>query len=104
MPTSSGQIKLLARLTAAEVLIEHLLFMVASSKPDAAAELEAYRLRVLAEHAEATIRGFDPVTSDLLAGELSEALDALLRKTVDRARASQQPPQSGHAPAKPRKS
>jgi hypothetical protein len=85
---TQGEIKLLARLTAAETLIQHLLFMVASTKPDPVAELKAYRERLLAEYSKVTMRGFDPASSDLLAQELTEALDNLLSVAIARAQGS----------------
>lgn len=90
---TQGEIKLLARLTAAETLIQHLLFMVASVKPDPVAELKAYRERVLAEYSEITMQGFDAASSDLLAQELTEALDNLLSVAIARAQGTQAPRQ-----------
>jgi len=87
---TKGEIKLIARLTAAETMIQHILFMIASSKPDPVGELEAFRDRVLSEYSEVTLRGFDAASSDLLAQELHDALDELLSVAIARAQGSRQ--------------
>ena len=93
MPTE-GQIKLLARLTAAETIIQHMLWMIVSTKRDPIGELEAYRDRVLDNATTATIRGVDPAMSDLLAQELKDSLDNLLSDTIRRAKETPRTPQS----------
>lgn len=95
---SKGELKVLARLTALETLVEHLLFMIASSKSDPIAELRAYRERVLADSSQSTLAGVDPAMSDLLMQELTEALDAVLSRTISRAQESQRPRRSDRAP------
>lgn len=85
---TKAEIKLFARLTAAEVLIQHLLWMVASSGPRPIQTLQGYRHRVLEEASESTFPNADPATSDLWAQEYREALDALLSKAVARAQGS----------------
>jgi hypothetical protein len=93
--TEVGQIKLLARITALEILVEHLLFVAFDRNHE---ELRAYRERVLSEYAESTLKGFDPAYSDALMQELSEALDRLLSHLIERAEAGQQPPPPSSAP------
>jgi hypothetical protein len=57
MTSDKSQIKLFARLAALEILVQHLLVMVASSKNDPVAELRACRNHVLRKHSQATIKG-----------------------------------------------
>ena len=83
---STESVKLLARVTAIEILAQHLLFMIVSSQPDPLAELEGYRSRVLSEYNEATIKNVDAATSDAWAQELVDALDALLSPLISRVR------------------
>ena len=84
-------VQLHARITALEILVQHLFVIVASVKPDAVSALRAYRLRVLEEYSEATMKDRDPATSDLLAQELVQALDHLLSQTLDRMQESRPP-------------
>jgi hypothetical protein len=93
MTSDKGQIKLVARLAALEILVQHLLVMVASAKNDPVAELRACRDRVQRKHSQAKIKGFAPAWPDLVAQELTEALDALLSEAITEARESR-PPQS----------
>jgi hypothetical protein len=93
MALDEGQIKLVARLMAVEILVQHLLVMVASAKHDPVAELRAYRHRILCKHSQAKIRGLEPAASDLVAQGLTEALDALLSEAITEAQESR-PPQS----------
>jgi hypothetical protein len=93
MALDKSQIKLVARLTALEILVQHLLVMVASAKRDPVAELRTCRDRVLRKHSQAKIKGFEPAASDLVAQELTEALDALLSEAITQAQESR-PPQS----------
>jgi hypothetical protein len=88
----SQEIKLLVRVAACEQLIQHLLFMVAKSGGDPVETLKDYRARVLDEYREATIKGADAATSDLLAQELYDALDTILSRVIARAQGG--PPSS----------
>lgn len=91
MALDKSQITLVARLTAVEILVQHLLVMVMSKKHDPVAELRACRDRVLREHPQATIKGIQPAMSDLVAQELTQALDALLSEAIIRAQESRAP-------------
>ena len=92
MPATEGEVKLVARVTALEILVRHLLQISASAAPDPATELDGYRERVLASYRAGTVKGFAPVVSDLLTQELTDALDALLSKAVSEMRDDQSPP------------
>lgn len=83
---TKGELTILARLTACETLIQHILLMIAASKDDPVATLEDYRARVMDEYETVTFKGFDAATSDLLAQHLREALDDILTTLVSRAR------------------
>jgi hypothetical protein len=91
MTSDTSQIRLFARLAALEILVQHLLVMVASGKNDPVAQLRACRNHVLRKHSQGTIKGVEPRTSDLV--PLTEALDALLSEAITEARESR-PPQS----------
>lgn len=91
--------KLVARITALEILVQHLLVMVACAKADPIAQLAAYRERVLAEHSEGTISGTDAATSDLLTQELTEALDAVLSQALARAQGNRPSKQGRRDPS-----
>jgi hypothetical protein len=91
MTSDRSQIKLLARLAALEILVQHLLVMVASAEKDPVAELRARRDHLLRKHSQAPIKGVEPATSDVVA--LTEALDALLSEAIREAREGR-PPQS----------
>lgn len=73
-------IKTLARLTALEFLVQELLYQACGSK----AELQNFRTRVLAQMAKASFPQSDPAMSDLMAQEMTEALDALLQDAIRR--------------------
>ena len=79
-------IKLTARVTAVEILVQHLLLMIVSNKPDPIRALEEYRSRVLCEYEEATVKEVDAFTSDVLTQELKDALDEVLSNLVSRVR------------------
>lgn len=98
---SEGEIKVLARITALEVLVQHLLFVAFDRNAD---ELRAYRERVLSEYTESTLKGVDAVYSDLLMQELHDALDRLLSHLIERAEGNRPPPQSDPDPGSHRKS
>ena len=85
---TKSEIIIITRLTALEILVQHILFMIASATDDPVAELEKYKKRVLAEYSEATISEVDAATSDLLAQHLSEELERILAKVVARAQES----------------
>ena len=93
MALDNTEIKLFARLTALEIVIQHLLVIVASEKDDPVAELRACRDRLLRNHSQTKMKGFEPATSELVAQELAEALDALLSEAITQAREGR-PPQS----------
>lgn len=79
---TKGEIKVLARLTACEQLIQHLLLMVANSTGNPLAALSKYRKRVLEDARSATIKGADAATSDHLAAELEQCLDDILSDLI----------------------
>lgn len=77
MSASEGQIKLLARITALEYLMQHVLLMAASSSENPRQEIEGYRQRVSDDLKTSTVSGVSPEMSDLLAQELDEAVDSI---------------------------
>jgi hypothetical protein len=83
MPATEAQIKLFARITALEVLMQQVICLACDRDLDA---VVAYRERVLRDASVTSVRGFDPAASDLLAAELHDALaaifDALIRKMM----------------------
>jgi hypothetical protein len=97
MALDKDRTKLVARLAAVEILIQHLLVMLASAKHDPVAELRACRDRVLRKHSQVKIRGFEVARSDIVAQEMTEALDAL------QARESQPPQSPDFSPVSRRK-
>jgi hypothetical protein len=81
MPATEGEIKLVARITALEILVQQLICLACNRDLD---EVEDYRERVMEDASVTSVKGFDPAASDLLAAELRDALDrifaALIRK------------------------
>jgi hypothetical protein len=81
MPATEGEIKLVARITALEILVQHLICLACNRDLD---EVEDYRERVMEDASVTSVKGIDPAASDLLAAELQAALDrifaALIRK------------------------
>jgi hypothetical protein len=94
MTLDKGQAKLVARLAAVEILIQHLLVMLASAKQNPVAELRACRDRMLRKHSQARIKDFAVAAPDLVAQEMTEALDALSSEAITQAQKSRPP----HAP------
>lgn len=82
---TKGEIKVLARLTACEQIIQHLLLMAANNSDDPIRELKAYRKRVLEAAKDATVSGVDPAMSDHLSAELEQCLDDLLSDLIQKA-------------------
>lgn len=79
-----GQIKVLARLTAVERLMTHVLWILHRDEDDPLQALRDYRVRLSLELRSATIQGFDAAMSDLLAQELEEAADRLVGSLIER--------------------
>lgn len=79
---TQGEIKVLARLTACEQLIQHLLLMAANNSGDPVGTLMGYRKRVLEAAKSSTITGVDAAMSDHLAAELEQCLDDLLSDLI----------------------
>src|SRR5260370_42672195 len=67
MPATEGKIKLVARITALEILVQHLICLACNRDLD---EVEDYRERVMEDASVTSVKGFDPAASDLLAAEL----------------------------------
>jgi hypothetical protein len=67
MPATEGEIKLVARITALEILVQHLICLACNRDLD---EVEDYRERVMEDASVTSVKGFDPAASDLLAAEL----------------------------------
>jgi hypothetical protein len=103
MALDKNQIKLVARLTALEILVQHLLVMVTSAKHDPVAELRACRDHVLRKHSQARIKDFEIAASDLVAQEMTEALDTLLSEAITQARESRPPQSPDFSPVSRRK-
>jgi len=82
MPATEGEIKLVARITALEILVQQLICLACNRDLD---EVEDYRERVMEDASVTSVKGFDPAASDLPAAELQAALHrifaALIRKT-----------------------
>lgn len=93
MTSDNIEIKLLARLRALEIVIQDLLVVAASRKDDPVAELKACRNRLLRAQSHAPLKGVEPAMSELVAQDLTEALDALLSEAIAQSRESR-PPQS----------
>src|SRR5713226_5575289 len=67
MPATEGEIKLVARITAMEILVQQLICLACNRDLD---EVEDYRERVMEDASVTSVKGFDPAASDLLAAEL----------------------------------
>jgi hypothetical protein len=80
MPASEAQIKLIARITALEVLMQHVICLACDRDLD---EVRAYRERVLEDASETSIQGFSPAASDHLSAELEEALAKIFKPQSD---------------------
>lgn len=81
---SKGQITMLARLTALEYLVSHLLWMAARNAGDPHAELESFRRRVGDDLRAATLRGVPPEWSDMLMQETEEFADQTIQGALRR--------------------
>jgi hypothetical protein len=81
MAPSEQAIKLVARITALEILAQHFICLACDRD---LGEVREYRKRVLEGYEKGRVRGFDPVMSDHLTAEAQNALssifDALIRK------------------------
>lgn len=103
MTLDKDQIKLVARLTALEILVENLLVIVMSAKHDPVAELQACRERMLRKHSQAKMKGFEITAPDLGAQEMTEALDELLSEAIAQAREGRPPQSPDFSPVSRRK-
>ena len=103
MTSDKDLTKLVARLAALEILVQHLLVMAASAKHDPVAELRACRERMLRKHSQAKIRGVEAAAPDIAAQAITESLDALLSEAITQAREGQPPQSPDFSPVSRRK-
>jgi hypothetical protein len=88
MAATEGEIKLLARVTALEIVARRVLGLVAAATPDPIETLESWREIFREELSTSVVRGRDAAMSDLLVQELSERIDALLSSAITEVRRS----------------